>query len=221
MDFNVDYQEQIRDKRQSQAALQRDNAILAMMGSKPSVILTDSTDLGEHIAELGDKIIGVMEAVRADKSTKEQLNMLSAEFKTLQDLARRSSKEHTDRMIGAIDQLIAAISKEKTVTVPAPRVSLTERDIDFSPLLEKLEEIVTPDAYDLSKYKAHDLNDGPDKMQYIGFLDSTGKWYILRHDPITNSDRFYFGKEPYEQAWDEKYSLDYATLGEAIDAIRS
>lgn len=218
----MSYLDEVNEKRKNLS----DRTQTAMMlkavqsGQKPSIILTDSTDLGEHIAELGEKIIGVMNTVRADKSTKEQIDRLASDFKTLTQMAQQAAQEQTDRVCNAIEELRQVVTEQKPIVVPAPRVSLAEKDVDFSPLVQELKTILTPKAVkkqiNLGDYRAIDLDNAPDGVQYVGFQNSTGGWYILQNDDRSNTIRYYFGKGSYEAAWDDKYSHDYKTLSEAV-----
>lgn len=216
----MDYLKQIQDKRQAQS---HDQLLRALGTQKPSVILTDSTDLGEHIAALGEKIIHVMQMVQADKSTKEQIDRFGAEFKTLADLARKTTREQSEMVREALNELKDIIRQQKPIVVPAPRVSLQEKAVDFNPVLEKLDALMPKQVstFNMASYRAHDLDNAPDNMQYIGFENEDGDWYIMRHNATDNRDRFYFGSEDYATAWDERISHEYKTLSEARRALRS
>lgn len=230
----MNYIEQVNQKRQSQADQRQTAALVsaARANNKPTILLTDSTDLGSHISKLGDKIIDVLEAVKDDKSTKAQIdriNNMTDEFRELVDTVRSAQSYQTERIIAAVNDLKQTVSKQKPVVVPAPAVSLQEKEVDLDSVvaaINRLEKTLKPkpaaavkQELDLSRFKAHDLTDGPDNNQYIGFMDASGNWYIMQHDPTENRDRYYFGRESYDQAWDDKYALDYRVLSEAIRAL--
>lgn len=231
----MDYKERIKQKRQQQASTQSRDELLSqlkeiqlasLMGNnqKPSIVLTDSTDLGEHISKLGNKIVEVLEAVKDDKSTVEQIGhitKLMGEFRSLVDTVQQSNTEQADRIISAVNDLKAIISDQKPIVVPAPNVRLTEKVTDFSPLIKELKTIFAPakvakQGINLNEYRAIDLDNASDGVQYVGFQDSRGNWYILQNDDRNNTIRYYFGKESYAQAWDEKYGHNYKTLSEAM-----
>lgn len=225
----LSYIDQVNEKRSQQTNKQQSDAMmqLAMLSSqkKPSVILTDSTDLGEHIAELGDKIIDVMEAVRSDKSTQNQLDGIASlinEFKTLSKTAQEASQNHASQVIDAIDSLKKLITTQKPIVVPAPRVTVEGQELTLDPIIEKLDQLLgTKDTIDISKFRVHDLDNGPDRNQYISFMDMDGRWYIMQHDPSNNRARYFFSNDSYDMAWDDKYSHEYTTLNEAMRALRS
>jgi hypothetical protein len=194
------------------------------MSQKPQIILTDSSDLGEHISKLGDKIIDVMNLVADDKSTKEQIdriNEMTAEFRQLVNAVTKENREQADRVVEVIKDL-RELFKKKTLVVPAPNVSVSGRELDLSPILKALKAL-QPKAgvktFNLSDYRATELDNGPDKNQYLLFEDGNDAWYILRHDPETNQSRYIFGKGDHAQAWDERYSLDYLSMNEAKRAL--
>lgn len=241
----MNYLDEIKLKKQAQAASnerrsdklstkQDIDAVIAqlkevqlasLMGNKqkPSIVLTDSTDLGEHISGLGDKIIEVLEAVKDDKSTTQQINHLSAmvtDFKSLITGVQQSNKAQADRIVTAVNSLKEVIAEQKPVVVPAPNVRLTEKATDFTPLINELKTILTPKAVkkqiNLADYRAIDLDNAPGNVQYVGFQNSAGNWYILQNNEETNSIRYYFGKDGYDVGWDERHGHDYKTLSEAM-----
>lgn len=226
----LSYIDDVNQKRQTQDA-QRQTAMLmhATRNQKPQIILTDSTDLGSHIAELGDKIIEVLEAVKEDHSTKDQIdriNDMTYEFRELVETVQTSQETQADKIVLALNDLKTTVTKQKPVVVPAPAVSLQEKDVDLNPIvgaINDLKKLLAPTKQkkktDLSTFRAHDLSDAPDGMQYIGFMDMSGSWYIMQHDPEENRDRFYSGSESYDQAWDDKFSHNYTTLSEALRAL--
>lgn len=221
---DVNQKRQLQNDKQFQAALLRSNR---QDPQKPSIILTDSTDLGKHISKLGDKIVDVLVAVKDDKSTKEQIdriNTMTDKFAVLVTAVQEAQVEQANRICEAIAGLSEIVSVQKPVVVPAPSVSLQEKDVDLKPLLAgigKLEKLLQPKAagFNIANYKAHDLEDGRDGNQYIGFINPDGDWYIMQHDPDNNRDRYYFGSEDYETAWGDKHTHDYHTLSEARRAV--
>lgn len=226
----MSYIDEVNQKRQSQADKQQLALLMkSAQGTpqRPSIILTDSTDLGSHIAKLGDKIIDVLEAVKDDKSTKQQIdriNDMTGKFSSLVSVVQMAQVNQTDRICAAIESLRKVVDVQKPVIVPAPSVSLQERDVDLKPLLKsltKLEHLMQPKApgFSITSYRAQDSEDGRDGMQYIGFMNPDGDWYIMQHDPDNNRDRYYFGADDYDTAWGDKHTHNYYTLGEARRAV--
>lgn len=199
----------------------------ALMRQKPQIILTDSTDLGEHISKLGDKIIDVMNAVVDDKSTKEQIdriNQMTGEFRQLVSAVTQENRDQADRVVAAIDDLKSLLKNQKPVVVPAPNVNLSERDVDLSPILTALKALKPKDSkrtINLADFRAIQQDDAPDGNQYFLFEDGEDRWYILQFDTTSNQSRYLFGTGDPSEAWDTKYGNDYYTLNEAKRALRS
>lgn len=194
---------------------------------KPSIVLTDSTDLGEHISGLGDKIIEVLNAVKDDKSVAQQISGITtmvADFKSLITSVQTVSKQQSDRVCASIESLKKAVAEQKPIIVPAPSVRLQERALDLTPLMDKLDELLTPKvveaSFSMNDYRAQDL-DNANGVQFIGFTDMHDGWYIMENNTENNTIRYAFGNGDYNEAWDQHYGLTYTTLSKAINAIRS
>lgn len=63
------------------------------------------------------------------------------------------------------------------------------------------------------QYKAVDeYDDGnSSSVKYYGFIEPRGNWYILKNDPSASAKtyRYAFGDSNYEDAWNNRASLDY------------
>lgn len=220
----MSYLDDVNQKRQSQSDQRLMQAALLGNRQKPSIILTDSTDLGEHISKLGNKIVDVLEAVKDDKNTSEQIDLLTnltIQFRKLVETVNKAGEDQANRIADALHELAITQRNQKPIVVPAPAVTLTEKDVDFKPVIKAIERLMKPvvAGFDLAKYRAHDLQDAPDGQQYIGFINPDGDWYIMQHDPSSNRDRYYFGAGSYEEAWDEKHIHEYRTISEARHAL--
>ena len=227
----MSYIDDVKEKRQADTGSKQANLMLqaAMMNSqqKPSIILTDSTDLGEHISKLGDKIIDVLEAVADDKSSTAQIDRITDlldEYRSLTSEIQTSAKEHSDKVCEALDELKTAITKVKPpVVIPAPAVNLTEREIDLKPLLKKLDLLVQPKQrkVSLNDFRAQDIDNDSGNMQYIGFTSTFDEWYIMENNTAENTIRYAFGNGDYSQAWTDRHNHDYGVLSEAINALQT
>lgn len=117
--------------------------LAALLGGqqKPSVILADSTDLGEKIGELAS----LLGTVIKNTEPKEQ-----AGLKTIADkvdaLGKGISGLKTDKdLLAAVKKVGDAVGKLKleapTVNVPAPEVTVNEKGVDLAPLSTLLSEV--------------------------------------------------------------------------------
>lgn len=142
----------------------------------------------------------------------------------------------------SLAQVIAALKKlnmSPVINTPAPVVEITEKSIDFTPfqnmirdallhrpeivvstpeVIEADEVVVVPDRFDLSRYRAQDLRDSGDSLQYIGFINPEGCWYIIENNISNNSMRYVFGSKAYTKHFKNAASWEYRILSEAIDA---
>ena len=230
----MSYIDDVKDKRQSQADKQQSAMLMrsVMQGNqqKPSIILTDSTDLGEHISLLGDKITDILEAVVDDKSSSEQIDRITdliEDFREISSSLEQASQRHSIQITKAMKELKDVISRQKPIVVPAPAVSLTEKAVDFKPLISKIEQLMKPAPakvvkadINLNDFRAQDI-DNEGVMQYIGFTGLGDIWYILLNDTSSSSIRYHFGKGNYYDGWEQRHNHDYNVLNEAINEIRT
>lgn len=199
--------------------------LAAMLGaSKPSVVLTDQTDLGDKMAELGNKLTDAISKLNTSQVDAQQL-------KTLKDLA--SAVQTYNKSLGSGNDAIAksqadllkavkAIDLKPVVNVPAPKVTVQSPSVDFSPLQDTIKEYFTsPDSdakIDLACFRAQDIIDDGD-LQYVGFLNPDGQWYIIENNVKENSLRYVFGNSGYQKAFKKAATYQYALLDEAISAL--
>jgi len=187
-------------------------ASLLSNSPKSTVILADSTDLGDRFDALCNDLMSVVNTLKSDTT-------MAKGFKELSSQLGVTAKAIT-----------TAVSNQKAPIVKPTDVIVQERPVDLRKLevlLERLIEQTKPappeeeddedeDEFDITKYIAQDLDNATDGNQYIGFLNSQGKWYIVQNDG--RSMRYYFGGDSYAQAWDDKYAHTYLPLSEALNA---
>src|SRR5690606_28491404 len=110
---------------------------------------------------------------------------------------------------------LAQIDVRPVVNVPAPKIELKERDIDFKPLIDKLNTPVKVQA-GVTDYKAQDLDELSDpNIQYVGFVGESGKWYIIENDTLQATLRYKFGKQGYVKGWGNRTKHTYKLYNEA------
>lgn len=201
------YIDEVNQKRQAQSEKkQLDMLVKAVTTRIPAM---QPVNLDKQITRMGDRIVSAIEASKTD---------------TAIEGVREAQQSQADRIVEALDSLKKAVTEQKPVVASS---TTSQQAVDFEPIvnaikqLERLLESSPKQALDLSSYRAHDLDNGPDGVQYIGFSDANGSWYIMQHDPDNNRDRYYFGAGDYDAAWDDKYSHSYNILSEALSALRS
>lgn len=124
------------------------------------------------------------------------------------------------------DRLTKVLSEQKQPIVQAPEVKLTEKTVDMANVEKLLTNLIdlnqpknapanAPESTDYSKCRACDLDNAPDGIQYIGFMDHAGNWYIIQNDSKNNTVRYHYGSGDYLAAWSDRYGLDYSLPGAA------
>lgn len=220
-------QQALKDKERAEfngmiAEMKRTQAAVLAGGSKPTVILTDQTDLGDKVAELKAEAVRAIKGLDSSEIDKSQL----AAIRTLSgDMVKLEAA--FNRYITAIErqtvQLLSALNKlnlSPQITVPEPRVMIKEAaPVDMKPLENAINSLRVAKTTNLGDYRAHDLDTSPDGLQYVGYIAMDGSWYIIQSNESSNTMRYCFGKDDYRTAWDERFGHDYTTLSEAIHAL--
>jgi hypothetical protein len=182
-----------------------------MMGqSKPSVVLTDQTDLGDKMSELTDKMVQTISGLKGSNiDDLGVVNALKDGVDSIKQIHQASGKDHSKHL-----QSIHAAIKSQTLKMQ-PNVTVSSAPVDFQPLLDAMQSD-DDDAIDFDDYKASDINNDDDNMQYVGFLSPDGCWYIIENDIKGNSMRYVFGEGDYAKAWKKASSYKYKLLNEAV-----
>lgn len=191
--------------------------------SKPSVILTDQTDLGDKMAELGDKLNETVKQLDSRKVNEQQLTALKSLQSTLDTYRNGISADiqTSHEAFAKVLTALSAIDRAPVFNVPEPKVMIQEREVDLSPLQDTIKEYFkTPevDKIDLDNYRAQDIANS-ENMQYVGFVNPDGGWYIIENDTKGNSLRYVFGLGGYKKAFKAAAGYKYLLLNEAIDAL--
>ncbi len=200
--------------------------LAAMLGaSKPSIVLTDQTDLGDKMAALGSQLAEAVKSIDTTKLSGEQLTKLTDLKTGLDKLSSTftsgvttASKQHKELL-----SAIKALKLDTVVNVPEPKVTVKESKVDFKPLQDTIREYFKApevEKIDLECYRAQDIKDS-DNMQYVGFVNPDGGWYIIENDVKANKLRYVFGMGNYEKAFKKAATYQYMLLNEAIDALQT
>lgn len=198
-----------------------------MGGSKQTVVLADSTDFGEKMAELGEKIETILTEFKNDTKNADKLAEIAAEYQKLAVYNVKSAKEQADKFKQVFDSLIKAVEAIKLPEIPkviipefpkipAPVVNVPKTDL--SPIQRAIEGLKEEKGLDLDDFKAHDIYNAGD-TQYIGFLAPSGQWYIIENKVKENSLRYVFGKDKYKDHFKKAATYEYSLLSEAINAL--
>lgn len=235
------YQETINQKRQAASQTAREQQDLgsmlaelkkmqlaSLMGSqgKSTVILTDQTDLGDKLKAMVDSFTAAVTKLDSSDMDKQELSSLKALQTGLQELKQAviNSKDDNSDIVAAIKALKLDVAAP-VVNVPQAKVTVQSSPVDLKPLQATLEQYFTheaatetdSDAPDLDCYRAQDIID-LDDVQYIGFQNPDGNWYIIENDIKGNKMRYVFGSKNYATAFKKAASYQYQLLDKAINA---
>lgn len=167
--------------------------------------LTQSVESKEtDFSEVVSKLDGVEQA----------LSKLPTSYPEMPSSVEISNQHDYSDKFDALQEAIAKIDVK-------PEIKITEKKIDLKPIETAVKEAATPPQFDLSTYRAQDLDEMEPGIQYVGFTNIDGYWYILRNDVKNNNMRYKFGKDNYSTAWEKAPIYDYQLLEEAMNAIKA
>lgn len=238
------YLDSVKDKRDQATASKRDDALLGVLQSNQTVAEQLANRQTGKMDARREKVFNALsEALENDDaqmSIEQHQELLEAvqALKTAIDESVEASRtqaeaiqdsftEATERLAEALspDEVADTLEKiEKYLRVPqkAPQVSVTERELDLKPILQAIKKLAPPDnKFELSRYRAQDIDNDEDWRQFIGFVSSDGMWYILENNITGNNMRYVFGSGDYLEAWNSRRDFEYKVLSEAIDEVRT
>lgn len=191
---------------------------------KPTIILTDQTDLGDRLTKLVDDITAAVTKLDSSGIDKDQLTALKDLQSSLTTYSNnissssKSSQKATEELLKAVK----SIKVSPIVNLPEPKVTVQQQKVDLRPLQDTIQEYFgTPDVDEkiyLECFKVQDLRDDGD-LQYVGFLHPNGNWYIIENKVKENSLRYIFGVTGYSEAFSKAATYEYSLLDEAINAL--
>lgn len=183
--------------------------------------ITDSAAyVGDAIEKLSKEVMGKLSDETTDISLKQSLTDVQTE---LVRLSKQITSNDTNKAITGLKKAIDSMELNPTINIPAPKVTVQPSPVDLKPLQATLASYFDKDGdgdndIDLECYRAQDLTNSGD-LQYVGFLNADGGWYIIENDTKKNQLRYVFGDSGYEEAFTRAGSYNYMLLNEAIDAI--
>jgi hypothetical protein len=196
----------IKEKRHSQADAKEKQALVDSLESV-------SSDVRELLASLETS-----GAKKLDKQVVEAISALSSIVGAIKQV-RISNDSETKQALADIANILKGINLSPVINVPAPKVTVQERKIDFDPLINALNKEVPLDDDPLSGYKAQDINNDDPNIQYVGFINSTGEWYIIENND--SSLRYKFGKKNYLEAFKDCAKQSYKLYSEAVNEVKA
>lgn len=167
---------------------------LAEVAYKLDELLKNIGDAGDKFKETG------LEAIP------EVFSSLLEEIQQLPDKVAQTDKSRD--LIPYMQEITQAVrSKRLETTVNVP-------ETDFDPVVKAIKGQKLPKNDPLSFYKAQDINNNDPNLQYVGFVNPEGGWYIIENSG--DAIRYVFGKTGYAQAFKDATKLNYRLYSEAI-----
>jgi chromosome segregation ATPase len=190
--------------------------------TKPTVILTDQTDLGDKIDGLTSKLVEAIKGLDDSEQDAKEIQELKGVVSSLTVLKKSIDSGNSDlkKSLDSLTKSIKALGMNPTVNVPETKIP----KVDLKPLQATLEQYLSKDeddedGIDLDDYYAQDIDNTNPDMQYVGFVNPEGNWYIIENDVKGNKLRYVFGTLNYEEAFAQASMFTYMLLNEAINAI--
>lgn len=202
------YLDTIKEKRQGEADASSQQAFV-------NSITQVSADIRELLASLETS-----GAKKLDTKVVEAIGSLNSIVGALQNVVVREDQDMKAALANIAD-ILETMDIKPIVNVKAPQVTVQERKIDFDPLIAALNSESSSDDDPLATYKAQDINSDDPHVQYVGFVNPSGNWYIIENNDITNSLRYKFGKKGYAKAFKDAAKLNYKLYSEAIREIKT
>lgn len=176
------------------------------------------TDEVKRSTEQHDKLISAISELKesiesANQAAEQQTREIHQSFETMLESVSNAQTQAIDQQNSILEDIARYLKTPPKL--PTPQVNITERELDLGGVEKALKSLTPKKTRDLASYRAHEIKDMPDGMQYILFIDPSGNWYILQNNERENKIGYYFGKEAMSQAWDESHVHDYKTLAEA------
>lgn len=133
----------------------------------------------------------------------------------------QANVDHTP-VLAALDQVrksIQTLNVRPNIKVGVPDVTVPP--LDVTPITKAISQLKPVPKFDLSSYKAQDLDELEQGVQYVGFVNPDGEWYIIQNKEELNQIRYAFGKTGYPAVWPQASKLTYKLLNEAVNEVQT
>lgn len=201
----MDYTETIKSKRLAKLESDKQSAFV-------NSIEQVSSDIRQLLSSLETS-----GAKKLDTKVVEAISSLSSIVDAIK-LVKIDSDDEVKNALKTIASILNGLDVRPIVNVPQPKVIVNEKKIDFDPIVNAINNKPLPNDDPLSGYKAQDIGGTDPHVQYIGFVNSKGNWYIIENDDTSNSLRYVFGIKNYKTSFANASKLNYKLFNEAINA---
>jgi len=210
---------------------------LMMLGSP--AVMSSPDAFTERIGKLNEVLSGAIEDVNNGTSTIEEVfTKAMTAYKALAEKQAKDTAQQSNEVAKSLSETVKLLKTIKTSPVTLAgkpfdtaslessiRTSLNAYGATVQSSIQAFIESQTKDevivveqneTIDLASYKAHDLKDDGD-LQYVGFVNLDGGWYIIENKVRENKMRYIFGSGGYDKAFSNAASWNYKILSEATN----
>lgn len=232
----MDFKDKINQKKQELASKAKDKAnkrdSIALSQTQTAASISGAKQIVKAIKESDDKThkVEVTNQQKVDVEVKqdnadvvEAMKAVRTEIEKLKlnPTIKVSPTEVTVPEVN-LKPLLDAISKlemNPVINVQSPDVYIPEPKIDFSPIVKSMPKTVK--RFSIEDFRAQDIDEEEEGVQYVGLVAPNGNWLIIRNDMEKNNLRYKFGKKDYAKAWPKLATYKYQTLDKAYDEIKA
>lgn len=204
----MEYLDTVQNKRQATQENSKQKAFVDSI----SLVSSDIRDLLASLETSGAK--------KLDKRVVDAISSLSSIIEALNSVKIENDSEVKDALAN-IANILGNLDVRPIVNVPKAQVTVNEKEVNFDPLIKALNKPEVKDDDPLVGYKAQDINGDDPHVQYVGFVNAKGNWYIIENSDTTNSLRYVFGKDNYTEAFNNVTKLRYRLFSEAYSEVKA
>lgn len=167
--------------------------------------------------EVAPKNIDFTPLQKSIAALSQQIAKLPTEYPEAPEAVETVAVNNLNELKPQLEAITATLEKLKldpTIDVKAPKIDLSGIESAIASLkVEPVKEV------ELSDYMAVVIDDDSEYMQYVGFINPDGEWYILYYDIEKNLFLFNFGIDNFSKSWQNHMNIGYSQLDKAIKGV--
>lgn len=167
--------------------------------------------------EVAPKNIDFTPLQKSIAALSEQIAKLPTEYPEAPEAVETVAVNNLNELKPQLEAITATLEKLKLdpkIDVKVPKTDLSGIESAIASLkVEPVKEV------ELSDYMAVVIDDDSEYMQYVGFINPDGEWYILYYDIEKNLFLFNFGIDNFNKSWQNHMNINYSQLDKAIKGV--
>lgn len=147
----------------------------------------------------------------------EQIAKLPTEYPEAPEAVETVSVDNLSELKPQLEAITAILEKLKLdpkIDVKVPKTDMSGIESAIASLKEEPTKEV-----ELNDYMAVAIDDDSEYMQYVGFINPDGEWYILYYDIEKNLFLFNFGIDNFNKSWQNHMNISYSQLDKAVKRV--